>query len=209
MADRGAYDRATVHAVLDAARLCHVGFVVDGQPFVIPTLYGRTGDRLFIHGSPASRMLRSLAKGVEICLTATVVDGLVLARSAFHHSVNYRSVAVFGVAHRLDDPAAKEQAMRAISEHVLPGRWSEARPPTAGELRGVTVLELALDDASAKVRVGPPRDDEDDYALPVWAGEVPLVTVAGAPVADPRLDPAVGLPPSVRSLLDGHTDGCA
>ncbi len=184
---RGAFDRESINQILDEGFICHVAFTVDGQPFVIPTGYARAGDRLFIHGSQASRMLRTLGQGIEVCLTVTLIDGLVLARSAFHHSMNYRSVVVFGNARVVDDPDEKLGALRALSEHMIPGRWDDVREPNERELQSTTVLSLPLDEASAKVRTGPPLDDEEDYALPVWAGVIPLRLVADAPVPDPRL----------------------
>jgi nitroimidazol reductase NimA-like FMN-containing flavoprotein (pyridoxamine 5'-phosphate oxidase superfamily) len=179
---RGVYDEATVHAILDEAFLCHVGFAVDGQPFVIPTGYGRDGKRLYIHGSAASRMLRTLAGGVDVCVTITLVDGFVLAKSAFHHSFNYRSVVVLGKARLVDDPAEKWDALRCITNHIVHGRWEEVRQPNDQELKATTVLCLDLVEVSAKVRNGPPVDDEEDLSLPVWSGVVPIKTV----VADPR-----------------------
>ncbi|HET7292171.1 MAG TPA: pyridoxamine 5'-phosphate oxidase family protein [Vicinamibacteria bacterium] len=190
---RGSHERAVIEAILDEALVCHVGFVADGQPYVIPTIHGRSGERLFVHGSAASRMLRTLAGGVPVCVTVTLLDGLVMARSAFHHSMNYRSVVVLGTARTVEDPGEKEEALRVIVEHVSRGRWAEARPPNGSELRATTVLSLPISEASAKVRTGPPVDDEADYALPVWAGVVPLRTVALEPVADARLHP--GAPP--------------
>lgn len=196
--DRGAYDRETINRILDDAFVCHVGFVVEGQPYVIPTNYGRSGDVLYIHGSPASRMLRTLSGGVPVCVTVTLIDGLVLARSGFHSSVNYRSVVILGRATPLEDPKKKEAALAAFSEHVLRGRWKDIRPPSEQELKGTTVLALPLEEASAKIRTGPPKDDESDYALPVWAGVLPLRTVAEAPIPDPRLKPGIPPPSYVR-----------
>ena len=185
--ERGSFDREQINAILDEGFICHVGFVVDGQPFVIPTGYARVDDRLVIHGSQASRMLRSLARGIDVCVTVTLVDGLVLARSAFHHSMNYRSVLIFGKATLIENREEKIAALRALTEHMIPGRWDDAREPNERELQLTTVLALELDEASAKIRTGPPLDDEEDYALPVWAGVIPLRLVAGQPVADPRL----------------------
>jgi uncharacterized protein len=183
---RGNYDRETVYKILDTAFVCHVGFSVDGQPYVIPTNYGRTGDTLYLHGSAASRMLKTLGGGVPVCVTVTHVDGLVLARSAFHHSVNYRSVVILGKAQLVEDPAEKMQALRIFTEHVMKGRWDDVRLPTEQELKATTVLSLELQEVSAKLRTGGPIDDEQDYALPVWAGVVPLETVTRAPLADPQ-----------------------
>ena len=184
---RGVYDREIVYGILDEGFVCHVGFAVDGQPFVIPTGYARVEDQLYIHGSQVSRMLRTLAGGIDVCVTVTLVDGLVLARSAFHHSINYRSVVIFGNATLVEDRAAKLAALFAFSEHVIRGRWDDVREPTEQELKATTVLSLSLAEASAKVRSGPPVDDEEDYALDVWAGVLPLKTFAGAPINDPRL----------------------
>jgi len=184
---RGVYDREIVYGILDEGFVCHVGFAVGGQPFVIPTGYARVEDQLYIHGSQVSRMLRTLAGGIDVCVTVTLVDGLVLARSAFHHSINYRSVVIFGNATLVEDRAAKLGALFAFSEHVIRGRWDDVREPTEQELKATTVLSLSLTEASAKVRSGPPVDDEEDYALDVWAGVLPLKTFAGAPINDPRL----------------------
>jgi uncharacterized protein len=182
--DRGSHDRALIHAILDAGFLCHVGFVVDGQPYVIPTGYVRAGDRLYIHGSTVSRMVQAAAGGVDLCVTVTLVDGFVLARSAFHHSVNYRSVVVLGRACQVADPGEKLDALRRFTNHVATGRFEESRQPTAQELKGTAVLALDLHEASAKVRSGPPLDDEEDMHLDIWAGVVPLVTTTGEPIAD-------------------------
>jgi nitroimidazol reductase NimA-like FMN-containing flavoprotein (pyridoxamine 5'-phosphate oxidase superfamily) len=194
---RGSYERATIAGILDAGLVCHVGFAVDGAPFVIPTIYARIGDRLYFHGSAASRTLCALEGGVPACVTVTLIDGLVLARSAFHHSVNYRSVVVFGTAVAVLDPAEKAAALRAIVEHVVPQRWSHVREPNAQELKATLVLGLALDEASAKVRSGGPIDDEADLAAPVWAGQLPLELRGGAPIADARLAPGIAVPPHV------------
>ena len=207
--ERGSYEREAVYRILDEGLVCHVGFVAGGEPFVIPTGYARAGDALYVHGSPASRMLRELAGGVRVCVTVTLLDGLVLARSAFHHSMNYRSVVVFGTASVVEDEGEKMEALRAFTEHVVPGRWAEARPPDERELRKTLVLKLPLAEASAKVRTGPPVDDEEDYALPVWAGEIPLRLAAGAPAPDPRLAPGGGEPPpyALRYRRDGAGGG--
>ena len=194
---RGAYDAETIHGILDTAFLAHVGFVTDGQPFVIPTLYGRKGETLYLHGSAASRMMREGDRGIPLCVTVTLVDALVLARSAFHHSINYRSVVAFGTARLIADEHEKREALRCISEQVLRGRWDEVRRPTEKELKATAVLEFAIEEASAKVRTGFPVDDEGDYALQVWAGILPLPVVAQAPVADPRLGEGIALAESV------------
>ncbi len=193
---RGDYSKATIHNILDAAFLCHVGFVVDAQPFVIPTGYGRDGDTLYIHGSAASRMLRNLEHGIEACVTVTLLDGIVLARAAFHHSMNYRSVVLLGVATLVEGADAKVSALRTISEQIVPGRWADVRPPTAQELKATTVLALPIDEASAKVRTGPPIDDEEDYNLDIWAGVLPLSVQPGTPVPDPRLKSGIETTPN-------------
>jgi nitroimidazol reductase NimA-like FMN-containing flavoprotein (pyridoxamine 5'-phosphate oxidase superfamily) len=182
--DRASYERDAANAILDEALVCHVGFVVDGQPFVIPTTYGREGDQLFLHGSAASRMLRSLRGGLPVCVTVTLLDGLVLARSSFHHSMNYRSVVVLGIAEQVTDHAAKRAALDVIVEHVLPGRVAEVRAPTEVELKGTIVLRVPLEEASVKVRTGPPVDDEEDLAPASWGGVLPLRLTAGTPVPD-------------------------
>lgn len=199
---RGHYDRETIHAILDEGLVCHVGFVVDGQPFVIPTNYVRIGEKIHVHGSPASRMLQALERGVAACVTVTLLDGLVLARSAFHHSMNYRSVVVFGTASVVEDPDEKVRVLRALADHLIPGRWQDIRPPNPQELRRTLVLSIPIDEASAKVRVGPPLDDEEDYQLEVWAGVVPLRLAASTPVPDPRLSPEV-LPPEYAARYSG------
>ena len=191
---RGVYDRELVYKILDEGFICHVSFAVDGQPFVIPTGYARVDDKLLIHGSQISRMLRTLAQGIDVCIAVTLVDGLVLARSAFHHSVNYRSVVIFGRASMVEEQEAKLAALFAFSEHVVPGRWNDVREPSEQELKATTVLSLPLEEVSAKVRVGPPIDDEEDYAMNVWAGVLPLHLVAGKPVNDPRLPDNIPAP---------------
>jgi uncharacterized protein len=197
--DRGKYDAETIYKILDEGFVCHVGFVADGQPFVIPTNYARVDDRLYLHGSAASRMLRSLAGGIPVCVTVTLVDGLVLARSAFHHSVNYRSVVALGRATLVEDPAEKMCALELFTNHVVPGRWNDIRRPTEQEMKATSVLVLPLDEASAKIRIGPPKDDEEDYALPIWAGVLPLNIVPAAPVPDPRLNAGLEPPANVRN----------
>ena len=181
---RGRYDAETVYLILDTGFVCHVGFCVDRQPYVIPTNYGRSGDTLYLHGSAASRMLKTLSGGIPVCVTVTHVDGLVLARSAFHHSVNYRSVVILGTARLVEDPAEKMEALRIFTEHVMKGRWDDVRQPTEQELKATSVLALPLEEVSAKVRTGGPLDDEEDYSLPVWAGVLPLEIVAGSPEPD-------------------------
>ncbi len=196
---RGVYDRDTAYRILDEGFVCHVGFVVDGQPFVIPTAYGRKGDSIYIHGSAASRMLRKLDEGVPLCVTVTLLDGLVLARSIFNHSMNYRSVVVVGTAVAVGDPKEKLEALRALSEHILPGRWADARQPNERELKATLVMRLPIEEFSAKVRQGPPIDDEEDYSFPAWAGVVPLEVIAGAPIDDSRLQPMTTAPGYARS----------
>ena len=195
---RGFFDRETVYGILDEGFICHVGFAPQGQPFVIPTGYARVDDKLYIHGSQASRMLRTLSDGVDACVTVTIIDGLVLARSAFHHSMNYRSVVIFGRATLVEDRDEKNAALLALSEHIVRGRWADVREPTEQEVKATTVLEVPLIEASAKVRTGPPIDDEEDYAMSVWAGVLPLKLVAGEPINDPRLPEGIEVPEYVR-----------
>jgi uncharacterized protein len=196
--ERGRYDRELIHEILDEAPICHVGFVVDGQPFVIPTIHARVGDTLYLHGSPASRMLRALAEGIPVCVTATLLDGVVFARSAFNSSMNYRSAVVLGTAGRMDDPEEQRRGFSALVDHVAAGRSAEARMPSDDELRRTLLLRLPIEEASAKVRTGPPKDDPDDVGLPIWAGVLPLGLAAGEPEPDPALDPALPVPASVR-----------
>jgi uncharacterized protein len=200
---RGAYDRETVFKILDEAFVCHVGFVVEGQPFVIPTNFGRSGEMLYLHGSAASRMLRTLSEGVPVCVTVTLTDGLVLARSAFHHSVNYRSVVVLGTARLVEDPAEKMEALRLFTEHIMKGRWDDIRWPTEQEMKGTTVLALPLEEVSAKVRTGGPIDDEEDYSLPVWAGVLPLPVVPAEPIPDARLKAGTDAPAYMNDYRRG------
>ncbi len=202
---RGQYECQVIYDILDEGLVCHVGFAVDNQPFVIPTAYGRIGDKLYIHGSPASRMLRSLQNAIEVCVTVTLLDGLVLARSAFHHSMNYRSVIIFGTAAIVENSEEKLAALHAFTEHVMSGRWAEVRPPSHQELQGTLVLSLPLDEASAKVRTGPPVDDEADYNLPIWAGVLPLQQKAAAPIPDSRLQPDITLPDYVQNYTRMHS----
>jgi len=195
---RAEYDHAAVYQILDEAFICHVGFVADGKPIVIPTSYARIGDDLYIHGSAASRMLRSLEQGIDVCVTVTLIDGLVLARSAFHHSINYRSVVIFGNATVVNDPDEKIKALHAFTDHIVPGRWEDVRLPNESEMRATMVLKLPLVEVSAKVRTGPPIDDDEDYELPVWAGVVPLKLTAGAPITDDRLPAGIEPPEYAR-----------
>src|SRR3984893_16738488 len=192
--DRAVYDRAAAYQILDEGFICHVGIVVDGQRFVIPTGYGRVSDSLYIHGSAASRMLRRIDEGIAVCVTVTLLDGLVLARSIFNHSMNYRSVMILGTAVAVRDTEEKLKALRLLSEHILPGRWAESRQPSEKELKATLVMRLPIEEFSAKVRQGPPSEDEADYAFPTWAGVIPLEMVAGRPINDPRLDRARDIP---------------
>jgi nitroimidazol reductase NimA-like FMN-containing flavoprotein (pyridoxamine 5'-phosphate oxidase superfamily) len=197
-ADRAVYDREAAYRILDEGFLCHVGFVADGQPFVIPTSYGRTDDSLYIHGSAASRMLRQMKDGVPVCITVTLLDGLVLARSIFNHSMNYRSVVVLGKATLVDDPDEKIRALRLLSEHIIPGRWADSRQPNERELKATSILRVPIEEFSAKVRQGPVVDDEEDYSFPTWAGVVPLETKTGTPIDDSRLLPGQTAPAYAR-----------
>lgn len=205
---RGSHDWQTITRILDAGFLAHVGFSVENQPFVIPTMYGRSGPRLYLHGSAASRMLAALETGVAACITVTLVDGLVLSRSAFDHSMNYRSVVAFGTAVKIANPTEKVEALRVISEHLIPGRWAEVREPSENELKATSVLEFVIDEVSAKTRSGPPLDDESDYGSPVWAGVLPLKLRAQPPIPDDNLLDGVPIPDYVLhydARLDGHS----
>jgi uncharacterized protein len=202
--DRAVYDREPVYRILDEGFLCHVGFAVDGQPFVIPTSYGRKEASLYIHGSAASRMLRQMKEGVAVCITVTLLDGLVLARSVFNHSMNYRSVVILGTATLVDDPEEKLAALRILSEHILPGRWDDSRQPNERELKATSVLRVPIEEFSAKVRQGPPIDDEPDYSFPTWAGVVPLEVKVGVPIDDERLLPGKEVPEYVRKYSRQH-----
>lgn len=201
--NRGSYDSEIIYGILDAGFLAHVGFAVNGNPFVIPTLFGRDSDKLYLHGSAASRMLRELETGVPACVTVTLVDGLVLARSAFHHSMNYRSVVAFGTARKIEDPAVKTRALQVISDRLITGRWEDVRGPSEKELKATSVLEFSIEEASAKIRTGPPLDDDDDYGLPVWAGVLPLKLEAKIPLPDPRLGDGIDVPQYVLDFRKG------
>ena len=192
--ERAVYDRAAAYKILDEGFICHVGFSIDNQPYVVPTGYGRSGDNLYIHGSAASRMLRNLDQGTPVCVTVTLLDGLVLARSIFNHSMNYRSVMILGTATAVTDPVEKLETLRLLSEHILPGRWAESRFPTEKEVKATLVLRLPIEEFSAKVRQGPVVDDADDYAFRTWAGILPLSTVPGVPERDGRCDPSIPEP---------------
>jgi nitroimidazol reductase NimA-like FMN-containing flavoprotein (pyridoxamine 5'-phosphate oxidase superfamily) len=191
---RGVYDRETIYKILDEGIVCHVGFSTDAQPFVIPTLFARVGEAIYFHGSAASRMLRGASTGVPVCITVTLTDGLVLARSVFNHSMNYRSVVALGKATLVEGAAEKVEALRAFTQKILPGRWQDARQPNEKELKATSILKLPLTEVSAKIRSGPVIDDEEDYLLQVWAGIVPLHLQAGAPLRDERCDPAIPTP---------------
>ncbi|MBD2344813.1 pyridoxamine 5'-phosphate oxidase family protein [Anabaena subtropica] len=202
---RADYEHHTIYQILDEGLVCHVGFVADGQPFVIPTAYGRVEDTLYIHGSPASRMLRTLQQGIDVCVTVTLIDGLVLARSAFHHSMNYRSVVVFGKATLVENAEQKLTALKAFTDHVILGRWEKVRSPSRQELAGTIVLSLPLTEASAKIRTGSPLDDEADYQIPVWAGEIPLKLTAATPINDSRLDSSIQVPVNISNYTRPQT----
>lgn len=197
---RGAYDREIIYAILDEAFVCHLGFSVDEQPYVIPTMFARVGDSIYFHGSAASRMLRNLSQGLAVCLTATLSDGLVLARSVFNHSMNYRSVVALGKATLIDSPEEKLEALHAFTEKILPGRWEDARQPNEKELKATSILKLPLTEASAKLRTGAVEDDAPDYELPVWAGIVPLELAIGGPLRDERCDSKIALPDYLRNF---------
>lgn len=200
---RGSFDRALIYSILDEGLICHMGFTGDEQPFVVPTIYARVNDRLYIHGSVASRMLRNMSAGVSVCMTVTLLDALVLARSAFHHSMNYRSVMIFGVAHEVMEPAERARAFEAVVNHVMPNRYAGTRAPDEQEIKATSVLALDITEASAKVRTGPVSDAEEDYALPYWAGVLPLKIVAEAPIPDERLSKGIPVPPEVLAYRRG------
>jgi nitroimidazol reductase NimA-like FMN-containing flavoprotein (pyridoxamine 5'-phosphate oxidase superfamily) len=193
-AHRGAYDRETIYKILDEGFVCHVGFAADSQPFVIPTLFARVSDAIYFHGSAASRMLRNVSEGIPVCVTVTLTDGFVLARSVFNHSMNYRSVVALGKAVLVSAPEEKLEALRAFTEKIIPGRWEDARQPNEKELKATSILRLPLTEVSAKIRSGPAEDDAPDYALPVWAGVIPLRLTPGAPIRDERCDASIPTP---------------
>ena len=197
--ERGEYDRDLIDSILDEALICHIGFVHEGAPVVIPTIHARVGDSLYFHGSPASRMLRGMRSGEEVCVSVTLLDGLVVARAAFHNSMNYRSVVMFGVPRIVDDPAEKLAALEAVTEHVVPGRWADSRPMTEKEMKGTLVAALPISEVSAKVRKGGPGDDAPDYDLPIWAGVIPLAVTPGEPVPDSELRVDAPIPSYVRN----------
>ena len=200
--ERGRYEREATYRIVDEGLLCHVGFVQDGQPFVIPTLHARDGDTLLLHGSSASRLMRHLGAGHPACVTVTLLDGIVLARASFNHSINYRSAVLFGRGRLIADDAEKLRALARFTERLLPGRWADARQPSRRELKATAVVAMPLDSAAAKVRSGPPQDDAEDLALPVWAGVLPIHQVIGDPLADPALSPDVPLPSYLGEYVD-------
>ena len=203
MPERGHYDADTIYPIIDEALICHVGFVEAGQPFVIPTLHARLGDTILLHGARASRMIKHAEAGGELCITITLVDGLVLARSVFHHSVNYRSSVIFGRGSPIEGEAAQLQALEAFTERLIPGRWAEARPPNLNELRQTAIVAVAIESASAKIRSGPPKDDQEDLDLPLWAGVLPVTQAFGPPLPDPQLPAGVDLPEYLRGYRRG------
>jgi nitroimidazol reductase NimA-like FMN-containing flavoprotein (pyridoxamine 5'-phosphate oxidase superfamily) len=197
--ERGHYDTETIYQIIDEALLCHVGFVQEGRPYVIPTIHARERDRLYLHGAKASRLLKVVQAGEQLCITITLLDGLVLARSVFHHSMNYRSAVLFGHGRLVDEEGEKLHGLKVISEHIMPGRWDDARRPTAKELKATSLVAVSIDSASAKVRTGPPEDDEEDYGLPIWAGLLPIRQSVMDPLADPRMEMDVPLPGYLKS----------
>ena len=197
--DRGVYEREKIYAIVDESLICHVGFVQDGQPYVIPTIHARNGDSLLLHGATSSRLIRHIQEGHEVCVAATLLDGLVLARSIFHHSMNYRSAVLFGRGELIEDPSQKLRALELFSDRIVPGRWNDSRRPNANELKDTAIVSISIDSASAKVRSGPPGEEEEDYALPVWAGVLPVRQSLIKPVPDPRLDPKTPLPAYIEN----------
>ena len=197
---RGSFDRDTIYKILDEGFVCHVGFTVEGQPYVIPTMFARVGEAIYFHGSAASRMLRGVSGGLAVCVTVTLIDGLILARSVFNHSMNYRSVVALGKATLVDEAEEKLAALRAFTEKILPGRWNDARQPNEKELKATSILRLPLSEVSAKMRTGDVQDDEEDYALPVWAGVLPIRLAAGEPIRDARCDPSLAVPAAVTNF---------
>lgn len=202
VAKRASYDRDTIYQIIDEALICHVGFAQDGQPFVIPTIHARDGDKLIFHGAPASRLQKHAGAGVELSVSITLLDGLVLARSVFHHSMNYRSVVLFGRGYLVDEEAEKLHCLQVLTERIMPGRWEDARQPNPKEMQATSVVVMKIEDASAKIRSGPPGDDEEDYQLSVWAGVLPVQEVIHQPVADPSLSPGIELPDYIRRYLE-------
>ncbi len=204
LAERGQYDKAVIYPIVDEAIICHVGFVVGDQPFVIPTIHARRDDTILFHGAKASRLLKHIQAGNPLCVTVTLLDGLVMARSVFHHSMNYRSAVLYGHGQLIEPGRGKMEALRLISEAVMPGRWDDARQPTRKEMNATTVVAMPIDSASAKVRVGPPGDDDEDYALPVWAGVVPIGQQIGRPIDDPLLNKGINVPDYIADFVNDH-----
>jgi uncharacterized protein len=204
--ERGAYDSSVIYPIVDEALICHVGFAYDNQPFVIPTLHARQGDAILLHGAKGSRLLRHVETGGEVCITITLLDGIVLARSVFSHSINYRSVVLFGKGQVILDDDMRMQALEAFTERLIPGRWQDARPPSPVELKQTTIVAVPIESASAKVRSGPPKDNQDDMELPVWAGILPLHQACGIPIADPQLRAEIGVPEYVRNYRQATTN---
>ena len=202
--DRGQYNKDEIYPIVDQAMICHVGIVQDRQPFVIPTLHARRGDEILLHGASTSRLMKHVEAGEPVCITITHTDGIVLARSVFHHSINYRSAVLFGTGYLVTETDAKAAALKSFTERIMPGRWDDARQPTPNELKATSVVAVTIDSASAKVRVGPPGDDEEDYALPIWAGVVPLTQGVDAPVADPRLTDGIEVPGYISEYVQSN-----
>jgi nitroimidazol reductase NimA-like FMN-containing flavoprotein (pyridoxamine 5'-phosphate oxidase superfamily) len=198
---RGYYDKETINQIIDEALYCHVSFAYNNQPYIIPTIHARMNDRIVLHGAKGSRMMKHIAEGNEVCIALTLMDGLVLARSVFHHSMNYRSVVLFGKGKLFENKVKKLEALKAITEHLIPGRWEDARKPNEKELKATTVVSIDIDEASAKIRTGPPIDDEEDYNLPVWAGVIPILQKFDSPVNDPKLNEDIALPNYIREKL--------
>jgi len=199
--ERGFYDDKTIHKIIDEAQYCHVSFIQEDQPFIIPTIHARLDDSLVLHGAKASRLIKQVSTGNEIAIAITILDGLVLARSVFHHSMNYRSVVIFGKGVEITDDKKKMKALKAITDHILQGRWDDARKPNEKELKATSVISVKIDEASAKIRTGPPKDDEDDYSLPVWAGVLPIVKLFGKPEADPVLKKGISIPDYIGRII--------
>jgi uncharacterized protein len=198
--DRGYYDSSVIYPIIDEALICHVGFVQDNQPYIIPTLHARQGDRVLLHGAKGSRLLRHVGSGGDVCIAITLMDGIVLARSVFHHSINYRSVVIFGKGELIEGEEARLEAMESFTERLIPGRWQDARPPNPVELKQTTIVAVTIESASAKIRTGPPKDDEEDIGLPVWAGVLPLSQISGAPIADPSLKAGIEIPDYIHNF---------
>jgi uncharacterized protein len=204
--ERGYYDSSVIYPIVDEALICHVGFVQDNQPYIIPTLHARQGDRILLHGAKGSRLLRHAASGGEVCIAITLMDGIVLARSVFHHSINYRSVVIFGKGNLIEGEEARLEAMEQFTERLIPGRWQDARPPNPVELKQTTIVAVTIESASAKIRTGPPKDEEDDLELPVWAGVLPLSQVSGIPIADPDLKAGTEIPDYIHNYARERAD---